>query len=363
MSQSPTQEEAKRAREYIENEALFDFPFVDTASKHNVLAGMVTIIARNAIKDAVPICLIDAVAPGTGKGRLMETIMLITTGKMPAHTTYRRDDDEELRKAITSTLLANPQAIISYDNVMGRVDSAELASSLTQSVRSDRLLGQNRKLELPVFATWFMNGNNLDIGGDIPRRGYLVRMDAKCEKPDQRTGFKHPDLLGWIREHRPALVAALLTICRAWFVAGKPVSAYPVTLGSYEHWAKTVGGILNYAGADQFMANAALLRGDADLERSEWEVFLTAWHERYGSKPIKVAELVRGMGILLKDAVPSVIAGYLGKGSPTLTNSIGLVLRNRRNRQYGNFRLEDSKKDGTNCWAVVQVGTGTTLHF
>jgi hypothetical protein len=244
MSQSPTQEEAKRAREYIENEALFDFPFVDTASKHNVLAGMVTIIARNAIKDAVPICLIDAVAPGTGKGRLMETIMLITTGKMPAHTTYRRDDDEELRKAITSTLLANPQAIISYDNVMGRVDSAELASSLTQSVRSDRLLGQNRKLELPVFATWFMNGNNLDIGGDIPRRGYLVRMDAKCEKPDQRTGFKHPDLLGWIREHRPALVAALLTICRAWFVAGKPVSAYPVTLGSYEHWAKTVGGIL-----------------------------------------------------------------------------------------------------------------------
>jgi hypothetical protein len=113
------------------------------------------------------------------------------------------------------------------------------------------------------------------------------------------------------------------------------------------------------------MANAALLRGDADLERSEWEVFLTAWHERYGSKPIKVAELVRGMGILLKDAVPSVIAGYLGKGSPTLTNSIGLVSAESTESpiwKFPGWRIP--KKDGNQLLGPsFQVGTGTTLHF
>jgi hypothetical protein len=361
MPESPTSEDAARARQFIEDEVLVDFPFVDEASRDNVLAGMVTIIARNAIVGPVPIGLIDAVAAGTGKGRLMEAILRITTGKSPAHVTYRRDDDAELRKAITSTLLANPQSIISFDNVMGKIDSDELASSLTQSVRSDRLLGFNRKLELPVFVTWFANGNNLEIGGDIARRAYLIRMDAKCEKPYERTGFKHPDLSGWIMASRPTLIASLLVMCRAWFVAGKPVSSRPVSLGSFESWAEVVGGILDFAGADQFMANADKLRSEADSEHTEWESFLVSLHELFGDKPFKVADCVRrieagsspiGSGGI-QDVVPSCIAGCMSK-KDTRNVAIGKAFNFRRGRRFGKFRLESSSgTGGVKRWCVI----------
>jgi hypothetical protein len=47
-------------------------------------------------------------------------------------------------------------------------------------------------------------------------------MDAKCSKPFQRTGFKHRRLKEYVLKYRGKLLAAMLTLARAWLVSGRP---------------------------------------------------------------------------------------------------------------------------------------------
>jgi hypothetical protein len=47
-------------------------------------------------------------------------------------------------------------------------------------------------------------------------------LNCPDEHPEERTGFKYPDLLGYVTSNRGELLAAVLTILRASFVAGKP---------------------------------------------------------------------------------------------------------------------------------------------
>ncbi len=115
-------------------------------------------------------------------------------------------------------------------------------------------------------------------------------MDAKCSKPFQRTGFKHKRLKGYVLKHRGELLAALLTWARAWFVAGRPEpSATPV--GSFEDWSVIIGGILQRAGLDGFLANSDQLYKQADIDTVQWEAFLKTLDTVFYSEPF-TAELV-----------------------------------------------------------------------
>ena len=49
-----------------------------------------------------------------------------------------------------------------------------------------RVLGQSRHVEVPVNATIFATGNNLQIAGDLTRRTLLCTLDARCERPELR---------------------------------------------------------------------------------------------------------------------------------------------------------------------------------
>lgn len=43
----------------------------------------------------------------------------------------------------------------------------------------------------------------------------VSRLEPKEEKPEERTEFRHRDLLEWLSQNRPAAVAAALTMVRA----------------------------------------------------------------------------------------------------------------------------------------------------
>ena len=96
-------------------------------------------------------------------------------------------------------------------------------------------------------ATWIATGNNIQLCGDLPRRCYWIRLDARESRPWQRKNFKHPDLLGWVTRNRGRLIHALLTLARAWFAAGKPKAPNSPRLGSFEAWTETVGGMASSA--------------------------------------------------------------------------------------------------------------------
>jgi hypothetical protein len=125
-----------------------------------------------------------------------------------------------------------------------------------------------------VKATFLASGNNVRLAGDMPRRCYRVRLDAKCTSPFLRTGpepgrsFTIDDLKSWTKEHRGELLAALLTLVRAWYMAGQPKPTIK-PLGSLERWTITVGGILEHAGIRGFMENATAMYQEADDESRE----------------------------------------------------------------------------------------------
>jgi hypothetical protein len=60
--------------------------------------------------------------------------------------------------------------------------------------------------------------------------------------------------LEWVLTKRGDLVAAALTLCRAWYAAGCPAGKSPV-LGSFEDWSRLLGGVLQHIGVPEFLGN------------------------------------------------------------------------------------------------------------
>jgi hypothetical protein len=252
------------------DEVFADFPFVNRASRANAIGLLVTIVTRPAIEGLVPLALLDKPSPGTGATLLAKVIAAIATGRSASLMTAPRSE-EEWRKKITATLLEGP-LIVLIDNVRGALESDSLSMALTTDVWKDRRFGVSEMVEVPQHAVWIATGNNLRVAGDVARRSYWVRIDAKLAQAWRRdkTHFRHPKLLKWVNQHRGALLAAVFTIARAWFAAGKPLVELP-TLGGYEEWSETIGAMLAYAGIPGFLENLEELYADIDDEATEWE--------------------------------------------------------------------------------------------
>jgi len=286
----PTQNDAIHAAQFLLNEVLGDFPYVDQASRANALAALLTPIVRPAIDGCTPLFLFDKPAPGSGASLQAEIIASIVTGEA-AKFKKQSSNDEEMRKQITTWLLPGPHMII-IDNVDTRICASSLSSALTCRFWDDRILGHSRQVSLPNLACWYATGNNIQLGGDIPRRSCLSRIDAKMAKPWERDSnrFRHPNIIKWIRDNRGEILANALTLPRAWFVAGKPRgSAKP--LGSFENWTEILSGILEFAGVTGLLENAADLM-ERDSGADEWDAFLLWWEKIFGPKPILMKDLL-----------------------------------------------------------------------
>jgi hypothetical protein len=210
---NPSKYQRTKAIELL-REVFQDFPFKDTASLANMLALLITPLIRPAIDGCVPLALTNAPQAGTGKSMLGNIVALIATGRKPSMMPYSQES-EEMRKKITSSLRENANVIM-MDNITTEVNSEVLASALTTTSWGDRLLGKNEMLRLPQRATWIANGNNLQIGGDLPRRCFPIDLDAEASQPWKRTDFLHPDLEQWVTIRRSDLLWSIFTLVRAW---------------------------------------------------------------------------------------------------------------------------------------------------
>jgi len=357
---NPTTADLASALALIE-EAICDFPFMDQASKANTLALLVTPAIRQAIQGKVPLALIDAPQIGTGKGLLAELIIVIDTGQSAAMM-GELAEESEWRKQITATLMEGA-TIILIDNVTAPIKSAHLARALTASLWKDRILGVSKTATVRQRATWIATGNNLRLGGDMPRRCYWIRLDAQVARPWTRTDFRHMPLIPWAQEHRGGLLAAVLTLARAWYAAGRPAADVSL-LGSFEEWCATVGGILKFAGIDGFLGNLDLMHTEADEESQQWELFLTAWHQFYGDAPVTVAELAFGIKngcVNLGAALPDELFLALGSDEARFHRKLGQALSERVGRRYGDAGLHLERagiSHHATLWRVVLETVG-----
>jgi hypothetical protein len=360
IPERPTRRDVEQALSLIANEVLGEFPFEDESSKTNAIAGMLTPVIKSAINAPTPAQLNDAPQAGSGKSLEAEVNSITATGR-PAEMFSLPKDEEEVRKHICTALYSGARVIV-FDNINHRVDSGELCKALTATQFADREFRTHDKILLPVSAAFVLTGNNLQISGDLPRLCYWVRLDAKQSRPFLRTGFRHPDLKAWVLEHRGELLAALLTLCRAWFAAGKPKPKI-LPLGGFEAWTTTVGGILEYAGVKGFLANSMQFYEEADTESSQWESFLLTLDQCFYSEPFTVTEIMDKLheksetssGSALRAAIPDFLAEAMDRDG-FFQRRAGKCFAERVDRRYGEKQVHLKRgklSHGRNQWAVV----------
>ena len=198
-----------------------DFPF---KAGHSVawLAALLTAMARFLIDGPVPLFLFEANISVAGKTLLCDLISFAATGRSMTRTGYTHDSIE-MDRQISSTALAGDRIVL-FDNLR---NGGRFGNSASQGLHGLTLCGRVLgKLEmtpdLDLITVFFASGNNTALCGDVARRIVQCRLESPEERPEERTGFKIPDLLGHAAKNRGDLVRAALTILRAYTLAGKP---------------------------------------------------------------------------------------------------------------------------------------------
>jgi hypothetical protein len=202
-------------------------------------------------------------------------------------------EETEMSKRITAALIAGKGGIL-IDNIKNTIDSGELCSALTEPYHNGRILGSSKLAEVRILCLWTATANNPTMSQEIAGRVISVRLVPNTDRPEERTGFKHENLMTWVSDNRPQLVRAVLILCKAWFQKGRPAmkaKTRPI-LGRYESFISVVGGILDNAGFYSFMANRRGFLERADSERYARATLCHLWFE--SSEFPKVVGLMDG---------------------------------------------------------------------
>lgn len=271
------------------------------------------------------------------------------------------NNDEEFRKRITAVAVSGELAVL-LDNISTMLGCASFDSALTSTVWTDRLLGFNEIITAPLRAIWYATGNNTVLGADTARRTLHIRFNSRLENPEQRQGFRHPQLLDWVRMNRPRLVSAALTILRAYIVAGRPNQGLQ-SWGSFESWSDLIRGALVWLGLPDPGATRAKLAQSSDSEANFLSLLLTGLEEidedgggmlvsgvlaklSSDTSATKWKPLREALGML-----PGVKSGTL----PT-PRSLGMKLHHLRGRVANGCCLHrHDSKDGA-IWQVQRAG-------
>jgi hypothetical protein len=294
---------------------------------------------------------ISAHQPGSGK-TLLATVARIIHGGV-----FRSEfpgSEEELTKVLTSILYTTTAPVVHVDNVSGVLKSSKLAGMLTSATFSERLLGSTSNPTLDNDRVWCFTGNNLTLGGDLVRRTVNVALDPAVEHPEERTDFEIPDLEGWARHYRGELLAALLTLVRAWVAAGRPMQERKQSDG-YTAWEATVGGILELAGVPGFF-DAVESRGQSlGEDDGELATFLEALHSVFGQETFTardVAAKVTGIdaptagGAIHTDQLPEYLEKSAERAGRPSARAVGKYVQLRQGRFAGGLRVVRAGEKG-----------------
>lgn len=358
VAENPTREAAAAALAEL-GELVAEFPFVAPEDRAVALSAMMTAIVRRSLP-AAPMHAFTASTPGTGKSYLTDTVAMLATGR-PAPGMSWTADEAENGKRLDAALLAGASLIV-LDNVTAELSGARLNQILTQPEATARVLGQSRNVAVPCAAFVLANGNNLTIAADMTRRALLCRLDAGVERPELRSF--HADPLAQLREDRPRFVAAVLTVLRAYHVAGRPAALRP--LGSFEAWSALVRGALLWLGEADPVGTVESVRAD-DPRRAELAAVLGQWDRVLGDRRVSSREVLEAAAAApdMREALLAV-AGVAGAIN---TRRLGLWLRANKGKLVGGLKLDTAGTlHGSALWALHGGRTGaagdnvTVLH-
>lgn len=271
------------------------------------IALMMTVIARPALA-CVPCFLVDASTPGAGKGLVVGVASIVTTGDEPARAGWSTSPEEQ-EKALGAFAAMSPP-IIAWDNVRGPIANTHLENALTTPVYAFRVLGFSEMMPLAFRPVVTFTANNGALGGDMPRRTYVCRLEPATEKPQSIPGetFRHPRILEYAARNRGKFVSACLTILRAYHLAERPSQG--LKYSSYESWHELVGNALAWCGAGDITEFSGVEAAEEPAEWSAMRTLTAAWRRLD----------VEGRGITLSSVLATLYNGEvqeaIRKGRP-----------------------------------------------
>ena len=360
----PTRDDALVALGLLED-LLEEFPFVedDGVSKAVALSALITPVVRGAFP-VTPAHVSRASIAGSGKSYLWDVAAAIGIGQlMPVIAAG--STDEETEKRLGSALIAG-QPLISIDNVNGELGGDALCQAIERQLVQIRVLGQSKQIDIEARGTSiFITGNNIVIVGDLGRRVITTLLDPRLERPELRKFKKRP--VEMVLEDRGKYIAACLTICRAYVVAGRPDAVDP--LASFEEWSDTVRSALIWLGKADPVLSMETTRAE-DPERNKLLDMLAAWADTVGignafrhttKEVIKLAEKTEsGFGNPsypeLHDAVLVVAAkrrGPIGSGEID-AGAFGRWLRDNKGKIANQLRFANENTAGGKAFWWVE---------
>jgi hypothetical protein len=365
ISEKPSRTDAISARDAL-LEVVEDFPFSTVAHKAAWPAGVLTPLARYAFDSPAPLFLNDANTAGCGKSLLTDATSIITTGRAMARMSLPRDDDE-FRKRITALAVAG-EPLILIDNIAGPFGSPSLDATLTATSWSDRILGQTAMARaVPLYAVWYATGNNVILVGDTARRAVHIRLESPEDNPEERAGFHHADLLAWVREERPRLTAAAVTILAAYCADGRPDMKLP-TWGSFEAWSALVRQAVVWVGLPDPGSTRTELTTQSDREAVALRQLIAGWEEMgTADAGMTVAGVLRELAdhSTLYDTLRAALFELAPPrdGKTLNPRSVGMKLHHLRRRVVGSKFLDRRDARQGAIWVVCgrdTCGTSTT---
>jgi hypothetical protein len=337
-------------------ELVSQFPFLSDPHKAAWFAGLLTPFGRHAVAGPCPLFLFESASPGTGKTILADLVAVAAAGREMPRSTFS-EKEEEQRKVITAVALGGDRLHL-FDNVSVPFGGGPIDAALTGTAWKDRMLGESKMtLELPLHCLFYATGNNVFLKGDVRRRIVPSRLEADCERPEERTGFKIPNLLEHVRQTRPQIVADALTILRAFELAGRPTPKLRPK-GSYEAWCALVrGAVLWVTGSDPCDACEDIQVSDAAA--TDLETLLAGWAKlplgKTGCSARDAIKAVNQEPVAHEDLF-ELFVGWGQKGTMVTAKSLGSRLTKMRGRVAAGLKLRGVDYSGRPCvWSAVPL--------
>ncbi len=334
---------------------LSEFPFVGGVDRAVALSALITPIVRGAFQVA-PMHCASAPTAGSGKSFLFDLAAAISTGqRMPVMSAGASED--ELEKRLGAALLMG-QPLISLDNVNGALRGVVLCQAIERPLVEIRILGRSERVSIEARGTSiYCNGNNIILHGDLNCRTITTNLDPNEDRPELRE-FKD-DPFGRVLADRGNFIAAALTLCRAYIVAGQPGKAKP--LASFGGWSGVVRSALIWLGEADPVASIDAMQG-SDPDRVELIEMLDAWKRDLGVGHTKRRTLADVVAIVEEfpsgaPVLGAAIQSHIAGGRERIdANKLGNWLRKHQNRWIDGLRFMNDFKQDTETTTHVLVG-------
>lgn len=355
VAERPTRSQAQAALSALDKN-ISTFPFVSEADRSVALSAILTACVRPSLRTA-PMHVYTAPVAGSGKSKLVDVASVIATGT-EAGVIAQGNSEEELEKRLTSLLLTG--SAIAIDNVESALGGDCLCQLLTQPTIRGRVLGASRAPQMPTNVFVTATGNNIVLVGDMTRRALLCTLNPGVERPELRTFDFEP--VEFAKAHRGKLVAAALTVLRAYHIADRPFQVAP--LGSFEEWSGLVRSALVWLGAADPVATMERTRAyDPKIENlrsvmMQWrsvigaeKVTASGAAQRAAEKSINTYE--PGRGAFLHPDFRDALLAVSGAGGFIDPARLGTWLGRNKGRVIEGMHFEpESQTKGISAWSL-----------